>query len=981
MTTSAGIGGELLEREAELARLRALIELAADGNGCVLLVEGEAGIGKTSLLGAARGLGEDAGLAVLSARGGELERDFAHGVARQLYEPPLRGAPPARRHRLLSGAAALAGPVLGFADPIAAGERLNADATFAANHGLYWLTAALADERPLLLLVDDAHCADSATLLFLHYLGRRIEDLPVLLALAMRPVEPGSPRELLAALRRLDRVDSLSPSALSDAAAGALVERLFAAPPQEAFRAACHETTGGNPFLLEELSRALAAEGVLPSDDAAERVRSLAPESIARSVLGRLDAMWPEGLALARAVAVLDTDAELRLAAALAGIDPSAAERAADALADARVLAPGRPLRFAHPIMRRAVYLDLPEGRRSADHARAARLLDAEGRDPDRAAAHLKVTEPAGERWVVERLRAAGERALARGAPEAAVTLLRRALAEPPPHAKAAAVMIALGRAELLAGEETAVARLREALASAQDASLRAEAAREFARALTEEGRPDEAVQVLERAIGGTNDRETALYLEVNLLAFGQYSPALAVQVADRVEHTEGMLGNTPAERLALAATALHRTFGGLVSGEEVATLALRALGDGRLLGEATADHRAFDGPLLALLYSDHHDELRAVLAEATADARARGSARGLASTLGYRARLEYMHGNLIDAEQAARTALEAAALSRYALALPWAVSNLVLPLVERGGLDAAEEALAAHGFAAGPVPPTTTGQTVLGARSALRLAQGRIEEAARDAIGWLEEQRRRGGLTPVRPAIAVAVLVAAGEREAAEALANENLAVAERWNVPGHTGSCLLALGLAVRGAPGTEHLRRAVELLERSPRRLERAHALIELGAAFRRANRRSDAREPLREGMQLAHRCGAILLAERAREELRATGARPRKLVFTGVDSLTGQEHRVAKLAAAGLSNPEIAQTLFVTRKTIVTHLGHVYQKLDIHSRAELAHTLAASPAGAEDPTGQAGAEATRDATTPVTGRTGGVHYPRG
>lgn len=950
MTTSVALGEELLERETELARLRALIDSTASGRGVVLLVEGEAGIGKTSLLEAARALGERVGFTVLRARGGVLEREFGHGLTRQLYEPLVRAAPAERLAPLLQGAAALAAPVLGLAEPAAGGNRPNADAAFAANHGLYWLTANLTEAGPLLLLVDDAHWADRASLLFLHYLGRRIEDLPVLAVLALRPADPGSPRELLDALRALDTAESLSPPALSEEATGAFIQRLLAAPPDDAFRAACHRTTGGNPFLLEELLQALAAEGVQPTEDAADRAGTLTPKSISRSVLGRLGASWPEGLALARAVAVLDTDADLHHTAALAGIDPRAAESVADALTDARVLAPGRPLRFAHPIMRQAVYEDLPEARRAGDHRRAARLLDVRGHDPDRAAAHLLATEPSGDPWVARRLLAAAERALARGAPEVAVALLRRALQEPPPPAEISAVLKTLGRAELFTGDDGAVAHLREALATAPDASLRADAARELARALT--GDPEGAAQVLERAIADTDDRETMLALEAELLALRQHSPALAGRVA-RLGPVDELLGRTPGERLALAAIALQRTTHALSSGEEVAALALRALADGQLLRDVTADHRAFDGPILALIYSDQHGALRPLLADAIAEGRARGSAVGLGIALSYLARVEYIQGNLTQSEEAARTALEPAGSSLYALTLPWAVSNLVLPLVERGQLEAAEEVLVAHGLAAGPAPATTPGRIVLGARSVLRLAQGRLGEAMRDMTDWLGEQRRRGGLSPIRPALAGSVLLAGGDRESAETLAREHLAAAERWNVPGQTGSCLLMLGLAVGGQRGIKHLRSAVELLERSPRLLEHAHALVELGAALRRANLRSEARQPLRKGMQLAHRCGAAPLAQRAREELRATGARPRKLVYTGVDSLTAQERRVAELAAEGLSNPEIAQTLFVSRKTVETHLGHVYQKLDISSRRNLAHALAQPAAGAEAP----------------------------
>jgi DNA-binding CsgD family transcriptional regulator len=159
----------------------------------------------------------------------------------------------------------------------------------------------------------------------------------------------------------------------------------------------------------------------------------------------------------------------------------------------------------------------------------------------------------------------------------------------------------------------------------------------------------------------------------------------------------------------------------------------------------------------------------------------------------------------------------------------------------------------------------------------------------------------------------------------------------------PNCIGVALIGEGLVAGGAPGITLLERSVHVLESTSNRLDLAQALVELGAALRRANRRSDAREPLRRGMELAHHCGATPLAERARQELVACGARPRRPVRTGIDSLTATERRVAELAANGMSNPEIAQALFVSRRTVETHLGHSYAKLDIRSREQLADQL--------------------------------------
>ena len=173
--------------------------------------------------------------------------------------------------------------------------------------------------------------------------------------------------------------------------------------------------------------------------------------------------LWPEAVALARAVAVLDTDAELAHAAGLADIALESAVAAADALIEARVLAPGRPLRFAHPIIRHAVYADLPERRRALDHAHAAAILGARGQT-DRAAVHLLPSDPAGDPGVVVRLREAAQRALGRGAPGVAVAMLRRALEEPPGEAERFATTFELGRAARLAGDPTAIQLLKGSL-------------------------------------------------------------------------------------------------------------------------------------------------------------------------------------------------------------------------------------------------------------------------------------------------------------------------------------------------------------------------------------------------------------------------------------------------------------------------------------------------------------------------------------
>jgi DNA-binding CsgD family transcriptional regulator len=144
--------------------------------------------------------------------------------------------------------------------------------------------------------------------------------------------------------------------------------------------------------------------------------------------------------------------------------------------------------------------------------------------------------------------------------------------------------------------------------------------------------------------------------------------------------------------------------------------------------------------------------------------------------------------------------------------------------------------------------------------------------------------------------------------------------------------------------GDPGIELLREAVDYLERSPARLEHARALGELGAALRRSGKRREAQQPLREALDLADRCGGRVVADQARAELLVTGARPRRARLAGVEALTPSERRVAQLATQGLTNRQIAQALFVSRPTVVTHLRHCYQKLNISTRKQLPAALA-------------------------------------
>jgi DNA-binding NarL/FixJ family response regulator len=266
----------------------------------------------------------------------------------------------------------------------------------------------------------------------------------------------------------------------------------------------------------------------------------------------------------------------------------------------------------------------------------------------------------------------------------------------------------------------------------------------------------------------------------------------------------------------------------------------------------------------------------------------------------------------------------------------------LAQTLVERGDLTGAEEVLARFPTVRG----TNEGENqVRLARVNLALACGDPEEALAAAEDYVRHSYvLNPAFHPWRSGKALA-LDRAGRTDDAVALAEEELEFARRFGAPGAVGRALRVLG-TLRRKQGLEQLEEAVRVLEPSPAKLEHAKALAALGALLRRERKPSDAREPLRQALELATVCGAESLAEHARSELYASGARPRSDALSGVESLTPSELRVAELAAAGDSNKDIAQGLYVTPKTVEVHLSNAYRKLGIRSRRELPDALQAA-----------------------------------
>jgi DNA-binding CsgD family transcriptional regulator len=944
----------LLERSEELARIESTLAEARTGRGTFVVIEGPPGIGKTALLAAARTAAADGGMRVLRSRGAELERDFAFGVVRQLFEPPLAEASEVERADLLHAAAGVAAGLLGLpgVSAVEGPSSSGTDSSFAILHGLYWLCANLAAARPLCVVVDDAHWADAPSLRYLAFLLTRLEELNVALVLATRPREAGTDAELLATVTTDPSAEVIRLRPLTRPAVAELVESTLAEVPDPVFVDVCLRATRGVPFLMRVLVEALSEGGIAPTAEAARHVERMGARTVGRSIRLRLRRLPEHAGQLARAMAVLE-QSDLLQAARLAGLEEVEAVEAAELLTTAGILEPGRPLTFIHPIVRSGIYADLTSAERAEGHRRAAQLLAEQPGANERVAKHLLISDPAADDWVSERLVDAARAAARNGAPESAAVLLRRALVEPPPPGDRSGLLLELGMAEAGAGLAGWPEHLQQAVDAAPNVVAAADAAIVLAHALSLAQRYAEAVEVLDRASSALDSRHVELALQLEAAAVGPRlnDPVTASSVALRGETLRERAGDpaAPPELLAAAAFISILTNKPAEVGAGLATKALLAGGNAR----AGSDGRPwfsfaawFSQTTFSLLLAERYAQVRPLLDASIAQARVTGDGGLLAVGLRDRGWLALRRGDPSAAEGDARTALAATEQPAPPMYRVLIGGLLVRALVEQGELDVAEEALAPLNSQAesGLVTPSALRL----ARGRLRVGQGRIAEGLEDFLG------AGAGLTralvtcpsylPWRSEAALAHL-ALGDHEPAARLAAEELELAQAFGAPGALGVAKRAAGVVAGGERGELLLREAIDAFDQGDARLERARALADLGAMLRRRNRRTEARALLREALDTADRAGARLLAKHAETELRATGARPRRVMLTGLDSLTASERRIAELASQGLTNREIAQTLFVTARTVEGHLTSIFRKLELDSRNELGRVLAA------------------------------------
>ncbi len=886
----------LLERDDGLAHLQAVIERAHAGHGGLTLIEGPAGVGKTALLDAATQQGT-----VLRARGGEYERDFAFGAIRQL----LAGTPaPA------AGPAAAAGRVLApDGEPVEPGPGV-LDAIF-------WLIAGM---DQVVLAVDDLHWADQASLRALDYLGRRIADLPVAVIGTLRPAEPGAPAALLDAIRQ--QAEVIRPGVLGAASVATLVRERHPGADDDAC-AAFHRASGGNPLYLRELLQTVDTQDP-------EAIEAAAVPALGERVIRRIGRLAPDAPALAAAVAVLGDGQPLARAAEVAEIAPERSALLALELTRAGVFATDVPPAFVHPVLRRSVYSELSGARRASMHAYAAELLETSGGSIDEVARHLVLLPPAGNATVAQRLLAAGEDALARGDSETADRRITRAIDEGATTPSRGELLYAHGRALAAATDPRALAALQEALPLVGG-----------------EQRQEIAAMLVEfLAFAGQWDAALSLFDTVGPPQPGPAADGMqairAVATANDPQHVEEFRARRPEyERVATHQSWAAHAMAAVLAGdainqgapaETVMAYVERASADGVLLANRSGGWAAFHVPW-ALMDLDAHDEAGAFARRLLATGERTGSMLAVLAARGNQAWIAARRGDLDDAADRLEQVVELADKTGYAMGLTTLMHMFADLVAERPELRALTAPILAV-----ELPPvfaaTSSGAMLDESRARIALAEGDLERARESAVA-VERIYRPLGIGPRRSTwrSLLALTIAPDDPGRAARLVEEEITLSRAQEAARPLGIALRAAGVLHEDE---DALRESVAVLETVVAPLEAARSRYVLGGLLRRRGDLTRARDLLADAAEAAARSGALRLLAQATEELRLAGGRPRRVRRSGTNALTPRERRVAGLAAEGRSNPEIAQELYLSLKTVETHLSAAYRKLGVSGR---------------------------------------------
>ena len=917
METRSGRRDALRGRVEQCGLLDGLLADVRRGEGRSLLLRGEAGIGKTALL---QYVIESAlEMTVLRAVGVESEMELAYASLHQLCGPILDRLPrlPEPQREALEIVFGVAGG--------AAPDR------FMVGLGVLSLLSEVAEERPLLCVVDDAQWLDQASAVTLAFVARRLLGEPVGIVFAAR--QPG---------QELQDVSALEVNGLRNGDARALLGTVVRFILDERVRERIIAETHGNPLALLELPRGLTASELAVGFGLAD-AQALSGR-IEESFIRRLEALSEDArrLLLLAAAEPIGDPVLLWRAAQLLEIEPGAADRAESE----GLLAIGERVIFRHPLVRSAVYRSATIGDRRAVHLALAEVTDRE-LDPDRRAWHLAAAATGPDEEIAAELARSAGRARARGGVAAAAALLRRSVALTRDPGRRAERALAAAQAHLQAGAFDAALQL---LSSAEAGSLD-----ELGRARVDLLRGQiafasnfggEAPPLLLNAAKRIEPLDVALARETYLDAWGAaYFAGQIARVGDVREVSAAARsapqctsGQRPADLL-LHGLAVLATEGRAAAASELSRAA-RVFADGEIPA-AEGLRWAWLARIPAIMLWDE-ERWHQILVRQLQSVRDAGLLVHLPIYLQSLAIFTIWRGDFATAASliAEGDAIAEATGTRYARVAAAFLAGLRGKEVDGRALIEIELSQASA------VGQGTAIQWCRWVSAALYNGLGRYEKALAEA-----QQASQEAPELYVSAWALVEVVEAAARTGKTRVAGEAL---ERLAEAASIGDSDWGLGVLARsrgvlseGDHAESSYREAIERLTRTGLRPELGRAHLLYGEWLRRENRRLDAREQLRIAHDIFTTIGMEAFAERTRTELQATGEHVRAHTVETRDDLTAQERQIAELAGAGMSNPEIGARLFLSPRTVEWHLRHVFTKLGIRSRRELANALPRLP----------------------------------
>ncbi|SOD98113.1 AAA family ATPase [Blastococcus haudaquaticus] len=908
----------LVGRDRERHLVDGLLSAARVGQSGVLVLVGEVGIGKSTLLDDAAA--SATGMRVLRATGTESEAGVPFGGLLQLLRPALVHLDriPAPQADALASALALR--------PGTGGDR------FAVGAATLSLLSRFAEDQPLALVVDDAHLLDLPSAQALVFAARRLTADPVVLLAAVRA---GEPSPLLEA-----GLPVLPVSGLSPAASGQLVSahgRRRGRPDPDRL----HEATGGNPLALLELADDAVTVGGLPPGAPVP-----VPARLARAFAGRADRLTaPARTALLVAAAAGDDLALIAEGCRRLDVDAAALDEAEDA--GLLAVRAGRVV-FRHNLVRSAIWSEAAPGARRAVHVALAAALPAD--DVDRRAWHLGEAALRPDEGVARILAAAGARARDRSAYAVAATAFERAAGLSPAPTDAVERLVAAAESAWRAGlTDRATGLLERASQFPQPPALRVGAmglgGRIASRTGSVERARDDLVTAAAESAGSDPDTAVLLLADAILACFALADTATTTRAAARLDELVPRARGAPARWIGSVAGGVAGVLTGHGGPERIRS-ALGLLGTG---GPLVRDPRLAPWLVLGVLFLRERGTGRDTVAAVVDDVRRRSDLGGLPFLLFLVARdnatgdrWDVAEADYTEGVQLARETGSTTDLTACLAGLAW--------LQARQGREAACRTTAAEVLeVSGPRRLALFQVWALSALGTLELGLGRPEAA----LGHLERLDALltslalvdVDLSPV-PELAEA-LAHLGRGDEARDLAGRYSDAAAEKGQPWALARAARTLGLTCADTDLDREFGRALGHHGDALDPFEVARTRLAYGARLRRARRRVEARTQLRAALASFDELGAAPWAEQAATELRATGETAHRRRDSSTTDLTPQELRIATMLAEGRTTRETAAALFLSPKTVEYHLRHVYLKLGVASRAELATRLGAVP----------------------------------